>query len=56
MANFKLAARIRKLLESPPSRSHAEVKCKQNKKQVSLSKFIVELLKEFYACTSVEII
>lgn len=31
MANFKLAARIRKLLESPPSRSHAEVvvKCCQ---------------------------
>lgn len=29
MANFKLAARIRKLLESPPFRNHAEVKCKQ---------------------------
>ncbi|XP_057370996.1 armadillo repeat-containing protein 6-like [Daphnia carinata] len=31
MANFKLAARIRKLLESPPSRNHAEVvvKCCQ---------------------------
>lgn len=39
MANFKLAARIRKLLESPPSRSHAEVKCKQNKK----TSFIVQV-------------
>jgi hypothetical protein len=32
MANFKLAARIRKLLESPPTRNQAEVKCKQNTK------------------------
>ena len=41
MANFKLAARIRKLLESPPTRNQAEVKCKQKKEKKKI--FIVQV-------------
>jgi len=51
MANFKLAARIRKLLESPPTRNQAEVKCKQNTK-IFIVQVYCRCLKNFsfYVC------